>query len=65
MKTAETTIDQLEQLLIGDETHIARLRARQIATLGALDLAQVPYRTGPVTSPNGRPPEWTWHPKPP
>src|SRR3990170_650925 len=46
MKTAETTIDQLEQLLIGDETHIARLPARQIAILGALDLAQVPLSDG-------------------
>ena len=46
MRTADTTIDQLEQLLIGDESHIAQLRARQIATLQALDLAQVPMMDG-------------------
>jgi len=53
MRTAETTIDQLEQLLINDEAHIARLRARQIATLRALDLAQVPLADGSRT-----PAEW-------
>ncbi len=46
MRTAETTIDQLEQLLVSDESHIARLRARQVATLQALDLAQVPMMDG-------------------
>lgn len=44
--TAETTIDQLEQLLVSDESHIAQLRARQVATLQALDLAQVPMMDG-------------------
>ncbi len=47
--TTETTIDRLEQLLIGDETQIARLRARQIAVLQALDLAQVPLTDGSRT----------------
>ena len=47
--TAETTIDRLEQMLIGDETQIARLRARQIAVLQALDLAQVPMVDGSRT----------------
>ena len=46
MRTANKTIDKLEQLLIGDESHIAQLRARQIATLQALDLAQVPMMDG-------------------
>jgi hypothetical protein len=46
MRTVETTIDQLEQLLVSDESHIAQLRARQIATLQALDLAQVPMMDG-------------------
>jgi 5-methylcytosine-specific restriction endonuclease McrA len=47
--TAQTTIDRLEQMLIGDETQIARLRARQIAALQALDLAQVPMIDGSRT----------------
>ena len=47
--TAETTIDRLEQILIGDETQIARLRARQVAALQALDLAQVPLLDGSRT----------------
>ncbi len=46
MRTVETTIDQLEQLLVSDESLIARLRSRQIATLHALDLAQVPMMDG-------------------
>ena len=46
MRTVETTIDQLEQLLVNDESHIAQLRARQVATLQALDLAQVPMIDG-------------------
>lgn len=46
MKTATTTIDQLEQLLISDEAQIARLRARQITTLRARDLAQVALADG-------------------
>jgi hypothetical protein len=46
MKTVETTIGQLEQLLVSDESLIARLRSRQIATLQALDLAQVPMMDG-------------------
>jgi hypothetical protein len=44
--TADITIDQLEQLLVGDESQIAQLRARQIATLQALDLAQIPMMDG-------------------
>ncbi|MGZ8754785.1 MAG: hypothetical protein ACXW15_06310, partial [Acidimicrobiia bacterium] len=49
MRTAETTIDKLEQLLVNDEAHIARIRARQIATLHALDVAQVPLADGSRT----------------
>ena len=49
METAETTIDQLEQLLISDEAHIARIRARQIVTLQTLNLAQVPLIDGSRT----------------
>ena len=45
META-STIDQLELLLASDEAHIARIRARQLATLRALDLAQVPMADG-------------------
>jgi hypothetical protein len=44
--TSETTIDRLEHMLIGDEAQIARLRARQIAALQALDRAQVPMIDG-------------------
>ncbi len=47
--TTETTIDRLEQLLVNDETQIARIRARQIAVLQALDLAQVPMIDGSRT----------------
>ena len=47
--TAETTIDRLEQILIGDEAQIARFRARQIAAFQALDLAQVPMIDGSRT----------------
>jgi hypothetical protein len=49
MRTAETTIDQLEQLLVNDEANIARIRARQIATLHALDVAQVRLADGSRT----------------
>ena len=59
MRTANKTIDKLEQLLIGDESHIAQLRARQIATLQALDLAQVPMMGGLAALQNGPHLAWT------
>jgi hypothetical protein len=46
METTTTTIDRLEQLLTSDEEHIARIRARQLATIRALDLAQVALGDG-------------------
>ncbi len=49
METVEATIDQLEQLLVDDEAHIARLRARQIVALQALDIAQVAIMDGART----------------
>ena len=49
METVEATIDQLEQLLVDDEAHIARLRARQIVALQALDIAQVALIDGART----------------
>ena len=45
----EATIDQLEQLLVDDEAHIARLRARQMVALQALDIAQVALMDGSRT----------------
>ena len=49
LATSELTIDRLEQLLVEDETEIARRRARQIAVLHALDLAQVALSDGSRT----------------
>lgn len=46
METETVTVDRLEQLLLDDEAHIARIRARQLATLQALDLAQVALADG-------------------
>jgi hypothetical protein len=46
METETATIDRLEQLLVNDEAHIARIRARQLATVRALDLAQVAMADG-------------------